>query len=101
MHAVHKEVSSISKVMFDASANTASSTSLNDRLLIGPTVHPTIIDIAVHFKHHQVAFTTNVSQMYRAILLSEYQHDLHQFVWREDAQQPLKDYRVTIFTFGA
>ena len=44
MHAVHKETSSTSKVgvVFDESAITASGTSLNDHLLVGPTVHPTI-----------------------------------------------------------
>ena len=51
MRAVSKETSSTSKVrvMFHASAETASGTSLNDHLLVGPTVHPTIIDIILHF----------------------------------------------------
>ena len=34
------------------------------------------------------------------VLLPEHQCDLHWFVWREDPQQPLKDYRMTRFTFG-
>ena len=38
--------------------------------------------------------------MYRAVLLPEHQCDLHRFVWREDPQQPLKNYRMTRFTFG-
>ena len=38
--------------------------------------------------------------MYRAVLLPEYQRDLHRFVWRESTQQPLKDYRMTRLTFG-
>ena len=44
MHAVRKEASSTSKVqvMFDVSAKTASGTSLNDHLLVGSTVHPTL-----------------------------------------------------------
>ena len=41
MQKVRKETSSTSKtwVVFDASAKTASGTSLNDHLLVGPTVH--------------------------------------------------------------
>ena len=41
MHMVHKEMSSTSKVrvVFDASAKTASGTSLDDDLLVGPMVH--------------------------------------------------------------
>ena len=51
MHAVHKEMNSTSKVrvVFDASAKTASSTLLNDHLLVGPSVHPTIIDVLPRF----------------------------------------------------
>ena len=38
--------------------------------------------------------------MYRAVLLSEDQRDLHRFLWREDCIQPIRDYRMTRLTFG-
>ena len=69
----------------------------NDHLLIGPTVHPSIINVLLHFRCHRVALTTDVSWMYRA---HNHQCDMHQFVWREDPQQPLKDYQMTRLTFG-
>ena len=62
-------------------------------------MHPTIIDILLRFRRHQVALTTDVSRMYRAILLPKHQRHLHRFVWREDPQQSLKDYRMTRLTF--
>ena len=86
--------------MFDASARTASGTSRNDHLLLAPTVYPLIIDVLLRFGRHRVARTTDVSRMYRAVLLPEHLRDLHWFVWREDLQQPLKDYRMTRLTFG-
>ena len=50
-HAMHKEISDASKVwvVFNASSKTASSTSLNNYLLVGPTVHHSIIDALLHF----------------------------------------------------
>ena len=62
MHVMRKETSSTSKVrvVFDASAKTASGTSLNDPLLVGPT----IIDVLLRFRCHRVALTTDVSRMY-------------------------------------
>ena len=102
MHAVRKETSSTSKlrIVFDASAKTSTGTSLNDHLLVGPTVHAPLIDVLLRFRQHRVALTTDVSRMYRAVLLPEDQRDLHRFVWREDQSQPIKDYRMTRLTFG-
>ena len=63
-------------------------------------MYPSIIDILLRFRHHQVALTTDVCRMHKAVLLHEHQRDLHWFMWREDPQQPLKDYRMTRLTFG-
>ena len=37
--------------------------------------------------------------MYGTVLVPEHQRDLHWFVWRDDPQQPLKDYKMTRLTF--
>ena len=102
MHAVPKEESTTSKLrmVLDASAKTASGTSLNDHLLVGPTVHPPLIDVLLQFRKFKVALTTNVSCMYREVRLPNNQKDLHSFVWREDPKQPMVDYRMTRLTFG-
>ena len=43
---------------------------------------------------------TDISQMYRAILLTEPDKDLHRFVWRDNPNGQLRDYRMTRLTFG-
>ena len=102
MHAVYKDSSSTSKlrVVFDASAKSSSGVSLNDQLLVGPTVHAPLIDVLLRFRRHVIALSTDISRMYRAILLPESQRDLHRFVWRRNERDPLKDYRMTRLTFG-
>ena len=96
---VVKESSSTTKVhaVFDASSKSTSGTSLNDQLLTGPTVHSSLVDVLLRFRHHRIALTTDVSKMYRAILLDR---DLHRFVWRKESDQPLQDYRMTRLTFS-
>ena len=42
----------------------------------------------------------DVSWMYRAILLTEPDKDLHRFVWRDNPNGQLRDYRMTRLTFG-
>ena len=102
MHIVHKESSSTTKVraVFDASAKSSTGVSLNDTLLVGPTVHPPIVDVLLRFRLHRIALTTDVSRMYRGIELPLPDRDLHRFVWRSDKSEPVRDYRMTRVTFG-
>ena len=102
VHAVRKESSTTTKIraVFDASAKSSSGMSLNDILLVGPTVHPPLIDVLLHFQSHRIAITTDVSKMYRAVVLPEIDRNLHRFVWRRNPSEPLQDFRTTRVTFG-
>ena len=103
MHAVKKESSTTTKIraVFDASAKSSSNVSLNDIiLLVGPTIHSSLIEVLLRFRLHRIALTADVSKMYRAVELIESDRDLHRFVWRSKMDEPLKDYRMTRVTFG-
>ena len=102
MHAVHKDSSTTTKIraVFDASAKSSSGVSLNDTLLVGPTVHPPLIDVLLRFRLHRIALITDVSKMYRAVELTKSDKDFHRFVWRSTPSETLRDYRMTRVTFG-
>ena len=102
MHAVRKESSATTKlrIIFDASAKSSSGISLNDTLLVGPTVHPLLTDVLLRFRFHRVALITDVSKMYRAVELTELDRDFHRFVWRKSPKESLQDYHMTRVTFG-
>ena len=59
MHVVYKASSTTTKVraVFDASAKSSTGVSLNDTLLVGPTVHPPLIDILMRFRLYSIALT--------------------------------------------
>ena len=59
-------------MVFDASAKSSNGVSLNDTLLVGPTIHPPLIDMLLRFRLHRIALTADadVSKMYRAIELT-------------------------------
>ena len=101
IHAVQKESSTAMKVrsVFDASAKSTTNVSLNDTLLVGPTVHPPLIDVLLRFRYHRIALITDVSKMYRAIQLANSDKDLHRFVWRQSPKDLLKDYQMIRATF--
>ena len=102
MHAVRKDSSTTTKirVVFDASVKSSSGVSLNDTLMVGPTVHPSLTDVLIRFRMHRIALVADVSRMYRAIELVDHDRDFHRFVWRNNPSAPLMDYRMTRLTFG-
>ena len=68
-HAVFKEGSSTTKlrVVFDASAKTSSSQSLNDILFKGPTIQDGLFSNLVKFRFPQYVFSADIAKMYRHI----------------------------------
>ena len=94
MHSVTKSSSTNTKlrVVFDASAVTSSGCSLNDILMTGPTLHPTLEDILLWFRTYPMAISADISKMYRAIELSESDRDLHRFVWRRTPSDTIQDF---------
>ena len=102
MHAVFKDSSSSTKlrVVFDGSAPTTSGVSLNQALLVGPTLQPTLSNILLQFRTYPIALNADISKMYREVLLSPSDKDLHRFVWRASPSGPILDYRMCRVTFG-
>ncbi len=87
MHAVRKEESTttILSKLRDASAKSSNGILLNDSLLVGPTIHPPLIDVLLRFRTHRIALTTDV---YRAVELITADRDFHRFVWRNNPKEP-------------
>ena len=56
-------------VVFDASAHSTSGASLNDHFIVGPRVHSSLIDVLLRYRRYKVALATDVSRIYRAVLL--------------------------------
>ena len=102
MHGVHKSSSSTTKlrVVFDGSTQSASHTSLNDVLCVGPTLHPTLDRILIRFRTYRVALSGDISKMYREILLNPRDRQLHRFLWRPRLDQPVQEFCMNRVTFG-
>ena len=102
MHSVTKQSSTTTKlrVVFDGSATTTSGLSLNQSLLVGPTLHPTLSTILLTFRTYPIAISADIAKMYREVELAETDRDLHRFLWRPTPQDVILDYRMTRVTFG-
>lgn len=101
-HPVMKISSSTTKlrVVFDASARTTSGKSLNEIQMVGPTVQSDLVSIILRSRTHNFVMTADLEKMYRQVRINSSQRNLLQIFWRNDPQQPLKEYRLTTVTYG-
>ncbi|XP_054276573.1 uncharacterized protein LOC128995581 [Macrosteles quadrilineatus] len=101
-HPVIKEASSTTKlrVVFDASAKTTTGISLNDSLMVGPTLQDDLFSILLRFRIHTYVLTADIEKMYRQIWIHPSQRDMLRILWREDNSKPVLIYRLNTVTYG-
>lgn len=101
-HAVFKPNSSTTKlrVVFDGSAKSSSSMSLNDVLQVGPTVQNELFNILLRFRLHEYAFSADICKMYRQIRVHNDDQAFQCILWRNGYNESLRSYKLTTVTYG-
>ena len=101
-HFVLKKESTTTKfrVVFDASAQTSNGHSLNESLLVGPTLQDNLVNIIHRFRMYPIAVTADIEKMYRQILVSREERRLQHILWREFPSEPIKEYELNTVTYG-
>lgn len=97
-HPVH--VDDKFRVVFNASAKTTTVVSLNDTQMIGPALQDSLAEIILHFRRFQVAITGDVAKMYRQVLIHPKQRDWQRILWRENTNEPLREFQLMTVTYG-
>lgn len=96
----HAANSSKFRVVFDGSVKSSSGVALNDILLNGPRLQDDLVVILMRFRTFRVALTTDITKMYRQVMVPENQRDLLRIVWRANENEPMKHYRMKRQTYG-
>lgn len=101
-HGVHKPDSSSTKlrVVFDGGCRTSTNRSLNDILMVGPTVQDDLFSIVFRFRFHKYALTADIVKMYRQINIDKSDSYFQCILWRNHPSEQLKTYRLTTVTYG-
>ncbi|XP_072389396.1 uncharacterized protein [Diabrotica undecimpunctata] len=88
------------RVVFDGSAKTDTGFSLNDILMVGPTLQDDLFTIILRFRKHKFALTADIVKMYRQILIKENQRCLQKILWRSDPNSSIETYTLNTVTYG-
>ena len=88
------------RVVFDASSRTSTGISLNQALMVGPTIQRDLIDILLSFRLPRYVFCADIKQMYRQVLMHPIHRDFQRIVWRRDSDQPIQIYKLNTVTYG-
>ncbi|XP_076686036.1 uncharacterized protein LOC143378082 [Andrena cerasifolii] len=101
-HAVIKTGSLTSRlrVVFDGSAKTNSGISLNDCLMVGPTIQEDIFSLITRFRSHTYVLTADVEKMFRQITVDPKDAIYHKILWRRDPSEAIRSYRLDTVTYG-
>lgn len=101
-HAIIKPTSTSTKcrVVFDASMKSSSGVSLNNVLMVGPTVQSELLAILIRFRFHKIVMVADITKMYRQVQVQESDVHLQRILWRSSMEEEIKTYELTTVTYG-
>ncbi|XP_073950941.1 uncharacterized protein [Choristoneura fumiferana] len=101
-HAVIREDKETTKVriVFDASCKGTNGVSLNDDLMVGPTLQPELRHIIMRWRTYPICFIADIVKMYRQIKVNDEDSEYQRILWRDNPDQEIKEYKLLRVTFG-
>lgn len=101
-HPVVKDSSSTTKIrpVFDASCKTKNGKSLNNELLIGPTIQPDLFSLLIHWRKYEYAISSDIEKMYRQIWIDPDDTHFQRILWQSADSTEIKSYHLKTVTFG-
>ncbi|XP_037824981.1 uncharacterized protein LOC119613110 [Lucilia sericata] len=101
-HCVFKPSSTSTKlrVVFDASCPSSSQKSLNDLLMVGPTIQDELYKILLRFRLHRFALTADIVKMYRQVLIDSQDRKFQYILWRNSEEEEIRTYHLNTVTYG-
>ncbi|XP_033212462.1 uncharacterized protein LOC117170053 [Belonocnema kinseyi] len=100
-HAVFKEDSSTTRVrvVFDGSAKSESGFSLNNTLMVGPTLQDDILSHILRFRFHIFVLKGDIEKIYRQFEIRDEDRRFQRILWRRDGIN-LDSLQLNTVTFG-
>ena len=88
------------RVVFNASQPSTSGTSINDMMMNGGIVQPTLIQVFLRFRLPIHVFCTDITKMYRMIEVHETNQNMQLILWKPNLEERTKVFRLKTVTYG-
>ncbi|XP_065372316.1 uncharacterized protein LOC135964147 [Calliphora vicina] len=88
------------RVVFDASCRTSTNISLNEALMVGPTIQQELIITILSFRLNKLALSADICKMYRQFLIDERDRNFQLILWRKNVHDPILLYQLNTVTYG-
>lgn len=88
------------RVVYDASCKTDRGISLNEVQKLGAKLQKELDETLMRFRRHRIAIYADIRKMYNQIQLAKEQWNLQRVFWRENENDPLREYWLTVIIFG-
>ncbi|XP_045540617.1 uncharacterized protein LOC106708519 [Papilio machaon] len=88
------------RVVFDASCAGSNGISLNNDLMVGPSLQPELRHIIMRWRCYRICLTADIIKMYRQVKVANEDADFQRIYWRENPDAELQHLRHLRVTFG-
>lgn len=88
------------RVVLDASCLTKLGISLNGAQFVGPKLQRDLTETIMRFRRHKVAINADIKKMFRQIRIVPEQWNLQRAFWRENENEPLREYFLITVIYG-
>lgn len=101
-HAVVREDKTTTKVriVFDASAKARDGKSLNELMLVGPTIQPDLLSTFLSWRRFKFVISADIEKMYRMIRIDEKEARFQKILWRGSLDEQIEQYCINTVMFG-
>ena len=101
-HPVIKEESSSTKlrVVFNASRSTTNGRSLNDMLMVGPTIQDDLFDLLLRFRSYTYVLGADITKMFRQVNLHEDDQWFQLILSRSNPDDKIETLKLKTVTYG-
>ena len=101
-HCVTREDSTTTKlrVVFNASQETSTGSSLNDVMCRGPNLQQDLQSLIIKWRQYKFVFTADIEKMFRQIWVNQDDQYLQMIIWRDHQSKILQEYKLATVTYG-